>query len=48
MDYKLLLEKYIEYLVDIEGCDFISNSKFSDISFTHEQWKELEQISEKL
>ena len=47
MDYKALLEKYIEYLVDIEGSDFIKNDKLhlSDIKFTTEEWGILEQMS---
>lgn len=46
-DYKALLEKYIEYLVDIEGSDFIKNDKLhlSDIKFTTEEWGILEQMS---
>mgnify|MGYP003496124981 CR=1 FL=1 len=47
MDYKALLEKYIEYLVDIEGSDFNKNDKLhlSDIKFTTEEWGILEQMS---
>ena len=47
MDYKALLEKYIEYLKDVEGSDFIEDDKLhlTDVRFETEEWEELEQLS---
>ncbi len=47
MDYKALLEKYIEYLKDVEGSDFIEDDKLhlTDVRFETEEWAELEQLS---
>jgi hypothetical protein len=52
--YKLLytvLEKYVSYVMDAEGTDFISihdNRYMSDVKFTDEEWQILEKISEKV
>jgi hypothetical protein len=48
MDYKKLLKKYIEYVTDCEGCDFIDpiDHRFiSEVEFTKEEWGVLEGIS---
>ena len=49
--YNALLEKYITYLIDVEGTDFISshdNRYMSGVKSTEEEWKILEKISEKV
>lgn len=47
MDYKKLLRKYIEHVIDSEGIDFISlGGIHSQIEFTEEEQKELEAMSE--
>ena len=46
-----VLEKYISYVRDVEGTDFISvydNKYISDVEFTDEEWAILEKISEKV
>ncbi len=46
-----VLEKYVSYVMDAEGTDFISihdNRCLSDVKFTDEEWKILEKISEKI
>ena len=46
-----VLEKYVSYVMDAEGTDFISihdNRYMSDVKFTDEEWKILEKISEKV
>ena len=48
MDYKQLLEKYIRYVVDIEGAEFITDSSrsyMSHVKFGDAQWKELKRIA---
>jgi hypothetical protein len=45
IDYKALLSKYIAYVKDTEGTDFIECPGFSEIEFTSEEWKELKNIS---
>ena len=46
-----VLEKYVSYVMDTEGTDFISihdNRYMSDVKFTGEEWKILEKISKKV
>ena len=46
-----VLEKYVSYVMDTEGTDFISihdNRYMSDVKFTAEEWEILEKISEKV
>jgi hypothetical protein len=46
-----VLEKYVSYVMDAEGTDFISihdHKYMSDVKFTNEEWKILEKISEKV
>lgn len=46
-----VLEKYVTYVMDAEGTDFISihdNRYMSDAKFTDEEWQILEKISEKV
>ena len=46
-----VLEKYVSYVMDAEGTDFISihdNRYMSDVKFTNEEWQILEKISEKV
>ena len=46
-----VLEKYVGYVMDAEGTDFISihdNRYMSDVKFTDEEWEILEKISEKV
>ncbi len=46
-----VLEKYVSYVMDAEGTDFISihdNRYMSDVKFTDEEWKILEKISKKI
>ena len=48
-DYKLL-EKYIKYIIDVEGSDSINihdNRKESDVKFTKEEWDILQKVSKK-
>lgn len=43
-----LLKKYVAYVGDCEGTDFIStceNRHQSDVKFTEDEWKVLEKIS---
>jgi hypothetical protein len=48
MDYKELLRKYINYVEDCEGVNFITDlprkPPFVDVVFTDEEWAELEKI----
>ena len=49
IDYKALLKKYIQYIVDVEGSDYIEphdNRAFSDVRFTNEEWEKLKEIAE--
>jgi len=47
MDYKKLLTKYIQHVSSCEGIDYISlGGDFSDIKFTEEEQKELNELSE--
>ena len=47
MNYKLLLRKYIEYIIEVEGSNFITYYSHKDIlarsKFTKEEWKEKSQ-----
>ena len=48
MNYKELLAKYIAYIVDVEGTDYIDihdNRYMSDVDFSDSEWRELENIS---
>ena len=49
IDFRLLLEKYIRYVKESEGVDFIEFGKQygTDIEFTKEEWDVLHTISEK-
>lgn len=47
MDYKELLKKYIEYVGGCEGINFIDEldqRHISDVKFTDEEWKELNNL----
>ena len=50
MNYKLLLRKYIEYIEEIEGSNFIKYYSHKCLlardRFTKEEWKELEKLAE--
>ena len=48
MDYKRLLEKYIQHVYDCEGVNFISNigDAFSTQDFTKEEKEYLEGLSD--
>ena len=47
MNYKLLLRKYIEYIIEVEGSNFITYYSNKDIlarsKFTKEEWKDYKQ-----
>lgn len=48
-DYKSLLLKYIEYIGDCEGVDYITdldNRHMSDVKFTDDEWGVLEKLSD--
>lgn len=47
---KDLLEKYIKYVFQVEGSDYIQPFKetFSDVEFTEEEWQILKEISIKV
>ena len=49
-DYKELLRKYIKYVEECEGVNFITDlpkkPPFVDTTFTQEEWKELLKIKE--
>jgi hypothetical protein len=45
MNYRLLLLKYIAFVGDVEGTDFISESNRSMGVFTDEEWMELELLA---
>jgi len=48
IDHKALLKKYIKYLIDVEGCNFIDphDSRYkSDTKFSDEEWSELEKLA---
>jgi len=46
-----VLEKYVRYVMETEGTDFIKihdNRYMCDVKFTNEEWKILQDISEKV
>ncbi len=48
MDYKSLLEKYIQYVVDCEGIDYLGvyeKRYCSDVKFSEAEWTELNRYS---
>lgn len=48
IDYKGLLQKYIAYVRDVEGVDYISagDQRYaSDVSFSKEEWGILEELA---
>ncbi len=45
MDYKKLLKKYMEIIIDYEGDDFIEHAR---IECTDEEYKELARIADEL
>jgi hypothetical protein len=49
VDYKELLHKYVRYVYDSEGSDYIEFGSMShyatDVEFTEEEWGELEKAS---
>ncbi len=48
MNYQTLLLKYIRYIRDCEGIDFIDPIEYrhmSDQEFTYEEWAELQRMS---
>ncbi len=49
VDLLTLLTKYISYIKDVEGVDFIENDKriYSDVKFSNNEWSLLESISSK-
>jgi len=49
IDYKALLKKYVQYIVDVEGSDYIEphdNRSFSKVRFTDEEWNKLKEIAD--
>lgn len=50
IDHLRLLEKFVEYIIDIEGTDFISDGKsvYSDVEFTEKEWELLSEISNEI
>lgn len=51
MNHKELLTKYIRYVADCEGVDFIEGGyrghpNYGDQKFTPEEWAELERLQE--
>ena len=47
MDYKKLLVKYIRYIVEQEGTDFLGPRYYvSDIGFSKVEWDELGKLAE--
>lgn len=50
-DFETLLKKYMYYIVDVEGTDYIDphDRRYeSDVSFSDDEWKELEKIAKEL
>jgi hypothetical protein len=48
--YAVLLEKYVNYIMDCEGTDYIhvhDNRYMSDVKFTDNEWEILEEISKR-
>lgn len=50
INYHLILAKYIKYVKEAEGVDFISNGKDfgTDVKFTEQEWEVLCELSTKL
>jgi len=49
MNYKELLRKYIRYIYECEGTDFLDvleKSDFINITFTEDEWDELLKLAE--
>lgn len=48
MNYEALLKKFIEYVGDVEGSDFIEphdQRAFSKVEFTDDEWRTLQRLS---
>lgn len=45
LDYKELLRKYIDHVSTEEGTDFLHDGPNYDLTFTDEEWKELQDLS---
>lgn len=50
MDYENLLKKYMSYISDCEGIDYVRNGPYGhktaeQLGFSSEEWAELERIS---
>ncbi len=48
MDYRALLTKYINHVVDCEGVDFIEYGCPFTPEFSAEEWAELEALSQEV
>ena len=50
VSYRLLLEKYIRYVMEVEGSDFIRYGKDwgADVEFTDQEWNLLTKIATKV
>lgn len=50
MNYRKLLKRYIRYIQDAEGSNFIENDRryVSDVVFSEEEWNELELIDKEI
>lgn len=51
MDYQELLRKYIQYVGDVDGTDFISNCDrqyVSDVKFSVQEWAEIVTLAEQV
>ena len=47
VDYRRLLKKYMQYIRDIEGYDFVtSHRRRSDVTFTEAEWAALERLAQ--
>lgn len=49
MNYQELLKKYIAYIVQCEGIDYIDPIEYryqSEVKFSDEEWSELEKLAE--
>lgn len=48
MNYKELLIKYLEYVHNCEGTDFVSSTPYrlADEFFTEKEWEELRNLAE--
>jgi hypothetical protein len=48
IDYEIILKKYIRYIKEIEGSDFIENNqtgRHCDVKFSSAEWVELCRLS---